>query len=67
MVSEILAYLDYLDEAIGRVSGHIDKVIAPFAAARELLTTIPASTAAWPRPSWLRSVSTWAGFSPPAI
>ncbi len=41
VVSEILAHLDYLDEAIGRVSEHIDEVIAPFAAARDLLTTIP--------------------------
>jgi transposase len=41
VVGEILAHLDYLDEAIGRVSERIDEVIAPFAVARDLLTAIP--------------------------
>ncbi len=38
---EILAHLDYLDEAISRVSASIDELIAPFAVERDLLTTIP--------------------------
>ena len=41
VVGEILAHLDYLDEAIGRVSARVDEVIRPFVAERELLTTIP--------------------------
>jgi len=41
VVGEILAHLDYLDESIGRVSARIEEVIRPFAAERDLLTTIP--------------------------
>ena len=41
VVGDILAHLDYLDEAIGRVSARVDEVIRPFVAERELLTTIP--------------------------
>ena len=41
VVGEILSHLDYLDEAIGRVSERIDEVISPFAAPRDLLCTIP--------------------------
>ena len=41
VVGEILAHLDYLDEAIVRLFGRIDEVIAPFGAARELLCSIP--------------------------
>lgn len=41
LVGEILAKLDYLDEAIGRLSAEIERVIAPFAWATELLDTIP--------------------------
>ena len=41
IVGEILAKLDYLDEAIDRLSAEIDRVIAPFAAQVELLVTIP--------------------------
>jgi transposase len=41
VVGEILAHLDYLDEAIGRLSECIEEVIAPFGLARDLLVTIP--------------------------
>ena len=41
LVGEILAKLDYLDEAIERLSVEIERVIAPFAAQGELLRTIP--------------------------
>jgi transposase len=41
LVGEILAKLDYLDEAIGRLSTEIERVLAPFAWAIELLDTIP--------------------------
>lgn len=41
IVGEILAKLDYLGEAIGRLSAEIDKVIGPFEMQVELLDTIP--------------------------
>ena len=41
IVGEILAKLDYLDEAIGRLSEEIDRVIAPFAHQRDLIATTP--------------------------
>lgn len=41
VVGEILAHLDYLDEAIGRVSARIDELMRPFAVERDLLVTIP--------------------------
>lgn len=41
LVGEVLAKLDYLDEAIGRLSAEIEKVIAPFETQVELLRTIP--------------------------
>jgi transposase len=41
LVGEILAKLDYLEEAIGRLSAEIERVIAPFAPRVELLRTIP--------------------------
>jgi transposase len=41
LVGEILAKLDYLDEAIERLSEQIERVIAPFGPQVELLRTIP--------------------------
>jgi transposase len=41
LVAEILAHLDYSDEAVGRLSDAIDERIAPFAEARDRLCTIP--------------------------
>jgi transposase len=41
LVSSILAHLDFLDEQIAMLSDAIDEVVAPFAAARELLQSIP--------------------------
>lgn len=41
LVGEILAKLDYLEEAIGRLSDEIERVIAPFAVQVELLRSIP--------------------------
>jgi transposase len=41
IVSQILAHLDFLDEAIARLSDEIEERIAPFAAQRDLLMTIP--------------------------
>lgn len=41
IVGQILAKLDFLDEAIATLSGEIDRVIAPFGAEVELLDTIP--------------------------
>jgi transposase len=41
IVGEILAHLDYLDEAIGRLSDEVGRLIAPFAETVTLLRTIP--------------------------
>ncbi|MGH9068432.1 MAG: IS110 family transposase [Acidimicrobiales bacterium] len=41
VVGEVLAHLDYLDEAIARLSGRVEELIAPFGQARDLLVTIP--------------------------
>lgn len=41
LVSSILAHLDFLDEQISSLSEAIEEQIAPFAAARELLQSIP--------------------------
>jgi transposase len=40
LVGEILAKLEYLDDAIGRLSAEIEEVIAPFAHQRHLLSTV---------------------------
>lgn len=39
--SQILAHLDYVDEAVSTVSDRIEELIAPFAEARALLDSIP--------------------------
>jgi transposase len=41
IVGQILAHIDFLDEAIDRLSAEIEEQISPFAAQRELLMTIP--------------------------
>lgn len=41
VVGEILAHMDYIDESLERLQAGIDKLIAPFAEARDRLTTIP--------------------------
>jgi transposase len=41
LVGEILAKLDYLEEAIERLSAEVERVIAPFEAQVELLDSIP--------------------------
>ncbi len=41
IVSQILAHIDFLDEAIQRLSAEIEQQVAPFAAQRDLLMTIP--------------------------
>jgi transposase len=41
IVSQILAHIDFLEEAIDRLSGEIEERIAPFAPQRDLLMTIP--------------------------
>jgi transposase len=41
LVREILAKLDFMEEAIGRLSQEVNRVIAPFASQVELLDTIP--------------------------
>lgn len=41
IVSEILSHIDYIDEAIERLSEEVDRLVAPFARKIELLDTIP--------------------------
>lgn len=41
LVSQLLAHLDYLEEAIGTLSAQIEEVIAPFAAEVARLDTLP--------------------------
>ena len=41
LVSQILAHVDYLDEAIGVVSGRLDEVLVPFQPAITVLLSIP--------------------------
>lgn len=41
LVSQLLAHLDYLDEAIGTLSTQIEEALAPFAAAARRLDSIP--------------------------
>src|SRR5262249_45446027 len=41
IIGQILAHIDFLDGAIDRLSAEIEERIAPFAAQRELLMTIP--------------------------
>jgi transposase len=41
VVGEILAHLDYIDESLERLQAGIDELIAPFADARDRLSTIP--------------------------
>jgi transposase len=41
IVGQILAHIDFLDEAIERLSADIEQRIAPFARQRDLLMTIP--------------------------
>ena len=40
-MSQILAHVDYLDEAIGVVSGRLDEVLVPFQPAITVLLSIP--------------------------
>jgi transposase len=41
LVAELLAHLDYLDEAIQRLSGEVAQMVAPFSPLLALLCTIP--------------------------
>ena len=41
IVCHILAHIDFLDEAIDRLSAEIEERICPFASQRDLLMTIP--------------------------
>jgi transposase len=41
LVAELLGHIDYLDEVIGRLSGEVARVVAPFSPLLALLMTIP--------------------------
>src|SRR5919109_1360209 len=76
IVGQILAHIDFLDEAVDRLSDAIEEQIAPFARQRDLLMTIPGvkrrtaevliaeigvDMSAFPTPKHLAS---WAGVCP---
>jgi transposase len=76
IVSQILAHIDFLEQAIERLSGEIEERIRPFARQRDLLMTIPGvkqrtaevliaeigvDMSAFPTPKHLAS---WAGMCP---
>jgi transposase len=76
IVSQILAHIDFLEEAVDRLSAEIEERIAPFARQRDLLITIPGvnrrvaevliaeigvDMSAFPTPKHLAS---WAGVCP---
>jgi transposase len=76
LVGELLAHLEYLDESIERLSDDITTMIAPFAAAIDLLDTIPGvnrrtaevllaeigpDMSRFPSP---RNLASWAGLCP---
>ncbi len=44
IIGQILAHIEFLDEAIDRLSTEIEERIAPFARQRDLLMTIPGVT-----------------------
>jgi transposase len=41
LLAQMLGHLEYLEEAVEALSGEVDRLIAPFAAQRTLLMTIP--------------------------
>ena len=49
LIGAILAHLDFLDQQIETLTGAIEVKLAPFAAAVDLLCTIPGSRSAPPR------------------
>jgi transposase len=76
VIGEILAHIDYIDESVARLQAGIDKLVAPFADARDRLCSIPgvdtviaeaiiaeigADMAAFPTAGQLAS---WAGICP---
>ena len=64
LVAQILAHVDYLDEAIATLSARIQQLIARMPSRWRCWTPFPGSTSAPPRSSWPRSARTWAS-SPP--
>jgi transposase len=58
LIGQLLAHLDYLDEAIGILSGQVETVIGPFADALTRLDSIPGSIGAPRRSSSRRSAWT---------
>jgi len=76
LAAQLLAHLDYLEEAVGTLGGEIERLLAPFAAALERLDSIPGvnqrtaeviiaelgvDMQAFPSPAHLAS---WAGLCP---
>ena len=60
LLGELLAHLDYLDEAVERLSTQVARVVAPLSPLLALLITIPGSASGPLRSSSPRSAPTWA-------
>ena len=60
LLGELLAHLDYLEEAVERLSNQVARVVAPLSPLLALLITIPGSASGPLRSSWPRSAPTWA-------
>jgi hypothetical protein len=60
LLGELLAHLDYFEEAVEWLSSEVARVIAPFSPLLALLITIPGSASGPLRSSWPRSAPTWA-------
>jgi transposase len=65
LLGELLAHLDYLDEAVERLSTQVARVVAPFSPLLALLITIPGSASGPLRSSSPRSAPTWASSPQP--
>ena len=67
LVAELLAHLDYLDEAIQRLSGGVARVVAPFSPLLALLCTIPGVDRRTAEVIVAEIGSTWLASQPPGI
>ena len=67
LVAELLAHLDYLEEAIGRLSGEVAQVMAPFSPLLALLCTIPGVDRRTAEVIVAEIGSTWLASQPPGI
>jgi transposase len=65
LVTEMLARIDQLDEAIGRLSAEVARAVAPFSPLLGLLVTIPGVSRRTAEVLLAEIARTWAGSRPP--